>query len=102
MSTKFRQCFILLCDDCRRSAKHQRSGPILSGKEHMVRQVMGVNGFVGLRTISTTGKVSYHLANPSQLHEKKSLLIDNSPTPIIEIPVNETKFLFPECFNQRI
>ncbi len=99
MSTKFRQCFMLLCDDCRRSAKFQRSGTVIFCKEHAARQVLGVNGIVGGRTISTTGKVSYHQPNASQFQEKKSLLVDNTPTPVNEIPNDEIKFSFPECFN---
>jgi len=91
---------MLLCDDCRRSTKSQRSDTVFFGKEHTVRQVMGVNGVAGGgRTVSTTGKVSYHQPNGSQLQEKKSLLADNIPTPVIEITINETKFVFPECFD---
>jgi hypothetical protein len=98
MSTKFRQCFILLCDDCRRSSKGQRSPTVYFGREHTVRQIMGLNGLNGVRTISTTGKVSYHQGNPSQFQEKKTLLVDNTPTPVTDNPNDEIKFVFPECF----
>ncbi len=50
MSTKFRQSFILLCDDCRRSSRGQRSDAVLFCKEHTVRHVMGTHGLAGART----------------------------------------------------
>jgi hypothetical protein len=63
---------------------------------------MGVNGIVNGRTISTTAKISYHPHNGSQIQEKKLLLADNTPTPVIEIPMDGTKFVFPECFTEVI
>jgi hypothetical protein len=96
MSTKFRKSFLLLCDDCRRSTKGQRSGAIFFYKEYNVRQVIGANGLAVGRTNSTTGKVSYQQPHASQFQEKKSLLADNPP--ITELPVNATNFIFPERF----
>jgi hypothetical protein len=93
---------MLLCDDCRRSTKGRRSDAVFFGNEHTVRPVTGVNGIVNARTISTTAKISYHQHNGSQIQEKKSLLADNTPTPVIEIPMDGTKFVFPECFTEVI
>jgi len=91
MSTKFRQSFILLCDDCRRSSRGQRSDAALFCKQHTVRHVMGVHGLAGGHTISTTGKISYHQHNGCQFQEKKSLLADNTRIPIAESPVDDGK-----------
>ncbi len=99
MSTKFRQCFMLLCDDCRRSSKSQRSGVVFFGKDHTVKHIMGISRPVGGRTISTTEKISSHQVNASQLQENKSLLAGDMPTPVNGTPINETKFVCAECSN---
>ena len=96
MSTKFRQSFLLLCEGCRPSSKGHRSNGTFSYKEYTLRQVMGVNRFAMGGTVSTTMKGSYHLAQGSQLHEKRSLLADNTPTPVTAAPMGEAKFTFPE------
>ncbi|UJR25618.1 hypothetical protein I4U23_006970 [Adineta vaga] len=98
MSTKFRQSFILLCDDCRYSTKVRRSDPVYLYKEYTVKQLMGVNGGGGIRTMSTTGKCSYHQFNGSQLHEKKSLLVDHLPTVIVENPMNDRNSIVSKDF----
>ena len=93
MSTKFRQCFMLLCDDCRRTTKNQRFDVVFLGKDHTLKHNIGVSRPVGGRTISTTGKVSSHHANGSQYPEKKSLLITDRPTPINETQYNCADYL---------
>ena len=99
MSTKFRKSFILLCDEFRPSTKGQGSGAVHFCKEYTIRQMRSPRGGGGGGgTISTTLKGSYYVSNGSQLHEKKSLLADNTPTPISAFPGNETKFVFPETF----
>lgn len=99
MSTKFRQCFMLLCDDCRRSVKHQPSGVMFFGRDHTVKHTMGINRPVGGRTISTTEKVSSHQANPSQLHEQKLLLGGDIPASIDENPLGEKKCIYADYLN---
>ncbi len=86
MSTKFRQCFMLLCDDCRRSTKNQRSDVVFFGRDHTVKHIIRISRPMGGRTLSTTEKVSSHQVNGSQIPEKKSLLAGD-----ISIPTNETK-----------
>jgi hypothetical protein len=44
-------------------------------------------------TTSTTGKMSYHPPNASQMQEKKSLLVDPLSTPIKPDTVDETEFI---------
>ncbi len=93
MSTKFRQSFILLCDDCRRSSKDPRSGAMVLYRDHNGKYINGVHALGGVRTISTTGKFSHQppiLA--SQIQEKKSLIVDN--TPITPAPIDDVKFVF--------
>jgi hypothetical protein len=94
MSTKFRQCFIVLCDDCRGSTKNQRSDVVFFGKDQTVKHIMGVSRPVGGRTISTTEKVISQQANGSPYHpEKKSLLINDRPIPISESQCNCADYL---------
>ncbi|CAF1138351.1 unnamed protein product [Adineta ricciae] len=90
MSTKFRQSLLLLCDDCRYANKDRRSDAVYFNREYTAKQLMGINGGVGGRTTSTTAaKLSYHQFNGSQLHEKKSLIIDNLPTIIVQNPTDD-------------
>lgn len=86
MSTKFRQCLILLCEDCRRSAKGQHSAVVLFGRSHTVKQVLGAHRPVGGRTISSTERVSFHHHHASQPPEGKSLLAVESLTQAKESP----------------
>ncbi|CAF0837507.1 unnamed protein product [Adineta steineri] len=97
MSTKFRQSFILLCDECRRTTRPHHADAAYFYKGYTAKQIIGSNRLPGGGgTISTTGKISYHQPNGSQLQEKKSLLADNTPTPITGIPIEDTRFFFPE------
>ena len=102
MSTKFRQCFMLLYDDCRRSSKNQRTTVVFFDKDHTVKHIMRMSRPVGGRTISTTDKISLHHPNASQLQEKKLLLAGDASTPVNEIPVNETKGVCTEYLNEVI
>ncbi|CAF0727080.1 unnamed protein product [Rotaria sp. Silwood1] len=98
MSTKFRQSFFLLCDDCRRSTKSQRSGTVFFSKEYAGRQIIGINGLGG-GTISATGKISYHQPNTSQFQEKKCLLSNIIAMPITETPpMDVTKSSYSDCY----
>lgn len=79
MSTKFRQCFILLCDDCRRSTKGQHPAVVIFSRNHTIKQVLIAHRPVGARTLSTSERVScqhHHHPHISEVPEKKSLLPD--------------------------
>ncbi|CAF2314566.1 unnamed protein product [Rotaria sp. Silwood2] len=98
MSTKFRQSFFLLCDDCRRPTKSQRLGTVFFSKEYTGRPITGGNGLGG-GIILTTGKISYHQPNTSQFQEKKCLLANIIPMPIIGTPpLDVTKSSYSECY----
>lgn len=97
MSTKFRQSFFLLCDDCRRSPKRQRSCNVLFYKDYNRKKATDMNGY-GRGTISTTIKHSFHQTNQMQYVEGKSLLTDQPLTPTIEVRMNDRKYSFSECY----
>ncbi|CAF1133042.1 unnamed protein product [Rotaria sordida] len=97
MSTKFRQSFFLLCDDCRRSTKGQRLGTVFFSREYVGRQITYGNGNGGDGTISITGKISYQQPNIGQFQEKKSLLAKIVSTPITGTPpMDVTKSSYSE------
>ncbi|CAF0968137.1 unnamed protein product [Rotaria magnacalcarata] len=98
MSTKFRQSFFLLYDDCRRSSKSQRSCTVLFYKEHNGKKVRGANGHGYAGTISTGAKPSYHQTNGDLHHEAKSLLADHAPNPIVEVRMDISKCSFSESY----
>jgi len=96
MSTKFRQSFLRLCDECRSSSKYPHSSSVLFCKEYATRPIlMRVNrdGFGG--SMSTTGATSYHQSNLNHSQERKLLLTDNTPTPLTTTPIDIPKFIFP-------
>ena len=95
MSTKFRQSFVRLFSACRNPSKEPRSSAVLFCKEYAMRPtlLMGMNRAGADGTISTT---AYHPQNMSQIHERRLLLADNTPTPVTAPPLETTKFLFPE------
>lgn len=96
MSTKFRQSFARLYGGCNTSSKGQRSAAVLFCKEYAMRPMLtsvnrdGIGG-----TLSTTGRLSYHQSNISQLQEKRMLLADNTPTPVTAAAIDTSKFIFP-------
>ncbi|CAF2413711.1 unnamed protein product [Rotaria sp. Silwood2] len=96
MSTKFRQSFGRLCGGCNASSKSQHASAVLFCKGYTMRpMLMSINrdGLGG--TMSTTTRLPYRPTNISQLHEKKRLLTDNTPTPITTVTINHENFIFP-------
>lgn len=80
MSTKFRQCFMLLCDDCRRSDKGQNPAVVIFGRHRTVKQILVAHRPVGGRTLSTSERVSCHHLHVKKIPEIKSLLAAEPPT----------------------
>jgi hypothetical protein len=96
MSTKFRQSFVTVCNDCRRSRRSQQSSAVLFYKDYTVRHAVCTNGHTTSHILSTSGKVSSQHTNGNHLHEKKSLLVNNASVPKIETPMDVIKPGLPD------
>ncbi|CAF0766791.1 unnamed protein product [Rotaria sordida] len=95
MSTKFRQSFSRLCGGCDASSKGQHASAVLFCNGYSMRPILISTNRDGLRgTVSTTitTRLPYHSTHISQLQEKKTLLTNNTPTPVA---TSNKKFIFP-------
>ena len=91
MSTKFRQSFILLCDEWCRPTKNQHANAARPCKEYSGRQAMRENELACSSIALVTRKISHQQPEAIQLQDRESFLPQSFSMPIPKAPIDITK-----------